>query len=605
VLGRRILRIVPCVPVAFAIGCIAAPQAARTAEVPPVSTIIREDAQLFPRRPPPSPERVAALNDAVAHFTDPHDACLELGEFGDATSVPFLIEALAIQGSLAPGVPESTGDTRVHCLDALRIITNQNAGPNAEDWRRWYETNRDKTQQQWILDGFRQHQFSVDQNDDAFVTALIVASNPKDQPRYLQTNALRMLSTVESEMVVRLAGSLSGSPDAAIRSATVAALERVTNPGRLSILRMLAADPNVEVAENALRALNVALRVALPRSGAETVWEIQMGGAGVHFLHVLNDTTVVLGIMSSVHGPSVAGFDLVSHTIRWTYPTGDNVQSNAARIGDRLYFVSDDRVVHCISIDGRPQWAKRLTSKPDLGTGGPAITAAGDRLLVADDKSIYAVTLAGEVRRYSMGDSVSRDLVQGRQHSFGAVSSGSLVVIDRTDPPKRIPAQLKAWHLSAFDDALCVVGGASPSILQCLDQETLHVRWRAMLPKEDGGYYELQQDASAVYVLAQGRALAFDVQSGARLWATNEFRSFTFFRPTARFVLTANDRFQAEWRDLQSGEVVGNWPESMSAALDAVLIEDNAVLLRVTRQHGDVLRLVRMSNGVGPRPMPH
>ena len=126
-LGRRILRIVPCVPVAFAIGCIAAPQAARAAEVPPVSTIIREDAQLFPRRPPPSPERVAALNDEVAHLTDPHDARLELGAISNSTSVPFLIEALAVQVSSPPGVPEGGGDTRVS--DRGRCRTDRAASP--------------------------------------------------------------------------------------------------------------------------------------------------------------------------------------------------------------------------------------------------------------------------------------------------------------------------------------------------------------------------------------------------------------------------------------------------------------------------------------------
>src|SRR5208282_3236526 len=89
--------------------------------------------------------------------------------------------------------------------------------------------------------------------DDAFVTALIQASDPKYQLRYLQINALRILRTVSSETVVRLAKVLSVSKESAARRATVAALERVDSTGRLDVLRDLTKDSDVDVAENALR----------------------------------------------------------------------------------------------------------------------------------------------------------------------------------------------------------------------------------------------------------------------------------------------------------------------------------------------------------------
>jgi len=65
-------------------------------------------------------------------------------------------------------------DTRFHVLDALQEITNHDAGRNAEDWRQWCERNKDKTQEQWITEGFAEHGFPVsDPPEDAFVTALI------------------------------------------------------------------------------------------------------------------------------------------------------------------------------------------------------------------------------------------------------------------------------------------------------------------------------------------------------------------------------------------------------------------------------------------------
>jgi hypothetical protein len=306
------------------------------------------------------PTTLPQLHKALSSPGDPHDVILEIGKIGDATSVPFLIEALAKQGTVPREGQYGAICTRFHVLEALQAITNHDAGRNAEDWRPWYEKNKDKTQKQWIKDGFVEHGFPVsDPPDDAFVTALIRASDPKYQPHYLQTNALRILRIVPSDTVVRLTKAMSLSTESAPRTATVAALERVDGTARLQVLRELTKDSDLDVAENALRALNEALRSTLPTIAAETVWDIHLAKAGVHVLNVLDDHTVVLGIgYGFVDKARVAGLDLVTHKIIWTYPTTGGVRSNAVRIGERLYFVSDDRVLHCISVDGKPVWAK-------------------------------------------------------------------------------------------------------------------------------------------------------------------------------------------------------------------------------------------------------
>ena len=288
-----------------------------------VTTIMPHDFQPVPNPQLPTAERLAQLHKALASSGDPHDVILEIGRIGDATSVPFLIEALVKQGTVPREGLYAAIDTRFHVLDALQSITNHDAGRNAEDWRPWYEKNKGKTQAQWIKDGFVEHGFPAsDPPDDAFVTALIQASDPKYQLRYLQINALRILRTVPSETVVRLAKVLSVSKESAARRATVAALERVDSTGRLDVLRDLTKDSDVDVAENALRTLNEALRSTLPAIAAETVWDIPLAKAGVHVLNVLDDHTVVLGVgYGIVDKTRVSGFDLVSHKIIWTYPT--------------------------------------------------------------------------------------------------------------------------------------------------------------------------------------------------------------------------------------------------------------------------------------------
>ena len=193
------------IAVILAVSCAAVRQPGRAAEPPRVLTFLPQDLQPTPSRSMPTGDRLALLHEALSRPGDPHDVILEIGRIGDATSIPFLIEALAKQGTVPREGQYGAIDTRFHVLDALQAITNHDAGRNAEDWRPWYETNRAKTQQQWITEGFAQHGFPVsDPPDGGFVTSLIRASDPKYQPRYLQTNALRTLRTVPSDTVVRL-----------------------------------------------------------------------------------------------------------------------------------------------------------------------------------------------------------------------------------------------------------------------------------------------------------------------------------------------------------------------------------------------------------------
>jgi hypothetical protein len=590
------------------IGCAAARQSKPAAEAPRVAAFLPHDLQPVPPPSLPAADGLAALHKALARPGDPHDVILEIARINDATSVPFLIEALAREGQVPSAGPYAAIDTRLHCLEALQVITNQDAGRNAEDWRSWYEANRLKSQEQWIREGFAQKGFPVsDPPDDSFISALIRASDPKYRPGHIRTNALRTLAAIRAESVLRLAGSLAASPDASDRRAALAALERVPGDARLPVLRTLAGDPDIDVAENALRALNSALRLALPALVPASVWDVGLAKAGVHVLHVLNEDTVVLGIgYGIVDETRVVGFDLHAHQVTWMYATDDGVRSNAVRVGDYLYFVSDGRVIHCISVDGKPRWAKPLTSNPDLGTTGPAITAVGDRLFVPDGRSVYVVSLAGEVQAHAVGDHVSRDLVQGRRKVFGAIHNGPLLVFEEAAAPKRVATGLKTAALSAAGDVVCIVSFGPTYQVQCLDQETLRELWRADLPNEVGAYHTLEQDADSVYVLAQGRALAFDLATGKRRWATNEFRSFAFFKIVGRAAVTDSFESDLEWRDPSSGEVIAflKRRDGVFAANAVVLDETVLVETRETGNERDGLRLLRLPESVKHRLTP-
>jgi hypothetical protein len=82
----------------------------------------------------PSPaEFHAAAHDVLRFYcADPHDAFIVLIDYGDSTSIPYLIRSLWWQGDTPPhGVMICTKE---HCLKALRKLTARNLGDNYEDW---------------------------------------------------------------------------------------------------------------------------------------------------------------------------------------------------------------------------------------------------------------------------------------------------------------------------------------------------------------------------------------------------------------------------------------------------------------------------------------
>lgn len=69
-----------------------------------VITIKPRGLQPVPDRQLSTGERLAQLEKALGSPGDPHDVIPQIAAIGDATSVPFLIEALAKQGTVPPEV---------------------------------------------------------------------------------------------------------------------------------------------------------------------------------------------------------------------------------------------------------------------------------------------------------------------------------------------------------------------------------------------------------------------------------------------------------------------------------------------------------------------
>jgi hypothetical protein len=547
---------------------------------------------------PPLPDEAlrAAIHTALMEGAgNCRDAIGELRRIGDASSVPVLILTLA-RLERGPGFgPDDPNGNRFYCLDALRVITNHDAGRAAHEWQAWLDRNRETPQQQWIIDGFAEEGFpAAEPVDEAFAAALVRAADPKFQPSYLRTNALRVLHRTAPGPVVAAARRLLDSPAVGDRKGVVAALDGRADDESIDLLRRAASDREIEVAENALRVLNDAIRDRSPIEPVRVAWDVTLARAGVHILERLDDHSVVLGIgYGIVDEPRVVLFDLILRKVLWTYSSRSGVRTNAVRDGDRLYFVSDDRVLHCISTGGQSLWTIALTRQPDRGSTGPRILAANGQLFIPDGQTIYVVSsVSGHVAAIAIGETVSRHIGAGRFHVFGAVSHGPLLVLGQAGDARRVDTGVRVGVFSVGDESLCIVGSGATVQLQCLEEGTLREMWRAELPREYGGYHEVLQEDGLVYVIAQERALAFRLQTGERLWATNEFRSFGPFRAFARFVLTHNHHFRLEWRDANSGEVVAPLEGAGRNVFGNVMLVDQQLLVEIEGLGDAGLRMI-------------
>ncbi len=532
---------------------------------------VRESSEQAPgrgqaRRPA---DRLAALHAALTNTEDPHDTLLELTEVGNESSVPFLIDALLRDESASVPYPDHT---RTHLLATLQVITNQDAGSTAVAWQAWYESHKQWSQPGWILEGFADRQFPVSSPpDDRFIAALVRACDPQYRPDYIRTNAGRLLDRVPADAIAGQVRALAASTSPSDRRGAVAVLERRQIRGAVEILRRLRVDPEIDVAEAALRVLNNEIRTANSSSSRAGAGKPVFSAPAFRLMRPLDDRSVLVSV-----DRSVVAVDVRSRRTLWTYRTADRASSGAAVVGDRVYFVSEDRILHCVTIQGTPVWTRGLAGPRSVQA--PPVYAAGSNVLIPDATHLYLVSAAGDVETTVFDRPLVSRFAADEQHIFGAVQGGALLVFDRNGRLERtIDTGIRTAALSLAGTVLCVVGSGAGHPLQCLDAHSLQRMWNTSL--EDDAPYRLVQDSQYVYALGHDRTIAFDIATGHRAWALRESGSTDLlFTPVGSFVLRLNPRYQLEWLDASSGEFLVAAEPTPVMTHDAVVVDDGVLI---------------------------
>jgi hypothetical protein len=124
-----------------------------------------------------------------------HDDGRTVGMLGDKSWAEWIMNHVTPGGSMG-----CLGGEPCHSATAMRFITNQDVGEDADAWLDWWEKNKSKSQEQWIVDGFAQHglEIAVPPTRDQTPAILTLLGNPETKEsvaiaEHLKYNAFRVL----------------------------------------------------------------------------------------------------------------------------------------------------------------------------------------------------------------------------------------------------------------------------------------------------------------------------------------------------------------------------------------------------------------------------
>jgi hypothetical protein len=215
-------------------------------------------AQLLDKPNPAADRALRGLHEALRQppgLSDAarHDAYLSLIGFGNEQTVPLLLERLRIDYGATEPVPPPGKQlgficTQGHLVDALRSITNTDQGMFYPRWKAWWDTHRNLSMLQWILEGFREGGLHViDPPDEQFAFELI--QELTDERLYYSINAFRLLRRAPASARTAWVGSAATSDRRALRLGALRDLEHIDTSAHMELIRRLAADDDQEVRE--------------------------------------------------------------------------------------------------------------------------------------------------------------------------------------------------------------------------------------------------------------------------------------------------------------------------------------------------------------------
>jgi hypothetical protein len=123
-----------------------------------------------------------------------HDDGFDVGMYGDKPWAEW------IMNHVTPGTRMGCFGEPCHSATAMRFLTNQDVGEDADAWLDWWEKNKSKSQEEWIADGFAERGFKIGvpptPDQTPRVLTLLGDSDTNEStaiPQHMKYNAFRCL----------------------------------------------------------------------------------------------------------------------------------------------------------------------------------------------------------------------------------------------------------------------------------------------------------------------------------------------------------------------------------------------------------------------------
>lgn len=126
----------------------------------------------------------------IKRFGLDHASSIYVGHYGDERWMEWVVKALD------PNLPAGNcGQGQMHLPEAPYYISNQEP-PGDSDWKIWWSTNKNKSQFEWVRDGFKQSGLDLDAGPTTNNILSLLKIIGRGQPWYQEYNAKRWLRDI-------------------------------------------------------------------------------------------------------------------------------------------------------------------------------------------------------------------------------------------------------------------------------------------------------------------------------------------------------------------------------------------------------------------------
>jgi hypothetical protein len=255
---------------------------------------------------------------------------------------------------------------RSFLLSGLHRITNNHPGDKYEDWRKWWEINKSKSIEEWILLSLKTEGYNVSRYpDDTSLSEIINAmafKEPVQKEYFLKNITSLILKRPTNSLIEIVKKKLREDQSFETQLGSARALEAIGTSETIPLLKLLTATDNQDIKTVALGALNAMYRKQYKGQYDQKVKHVVINvGQYIEYVSSTPDHDSLFVVKTSViHGSRVSDIiklDLKTGNFVWTYNCPAEVGSELVIHGNNILYYSYGGAVNCIdAVTGRFKW---------------------------------------------------------------------------------------------------------------------------------------------------------------------------------------------------------------------------------------------------------